>query len=369
MMLHNVLFCIQWHTYVSILFKYTKMSKLDLINVSNYTTYRCVYILQWYINVENWIKDQLNALCDISCLSSVFSISYTHNSQCLPSNKTTHLMFFRDSHKSWVLSIAIWCRIRSAHDSSEGVRVIDATLRGCRLLSWPYRWVCACPRWPLPLPYPPQQKIGWIPLGTGWGHHLIRFWTARRNSGEQIQQTRANPVGEKFPRNLTWHALWLCSMWLPPNPVVSHPKHRVCDAWAAAPYLRSACRGTKPYSRHHRHPAQTWHFGTQKSCSWAQGCGWWVFSTPSAPAHIKNHQIFCCRAPAGTDTILAWGESYILLYHPVGNGMIIKQISAQFCARQHKCMTCSSWMCHQSHHLHLERSKQNYYIISLWVIT
>ena len=101
-----------------------------------------------------------------------------------------------------------------------------------------------CPRWPLP----PRQKIGGVPQGTGWGHHLIRFWTALSNSGEQIQQTRAKPAGENFPPNSIWRALWLWSMWSPPNPVGSHPAHQVCDAWAAAPYPRSACCGTKPHS-------------------------------------------------------------------------------------------------------------------------
>ena len=125
MMLHNVLFCIEWHTYISILFKCTKMSKFDFTNVPNWTTYRCFYIIQWHINVENWIKEHINDLYYISRLSGVFSIAYTHNSQCLPSQKTTHLMFFRDSHKGWGLSIANWCRIGPTHDSSEGVRVSD----------------------------------------------------------------------------------------------------------------------------------------------------------------------------------------------------------------------------------------------------
>ena len=42
-MLYNVLLCIEWHTYISILFKYTKMSKFDFINVSNACMYgvRC----------------------------------------------------------------------------------------------------------------------------------------------------------------------------------------------------------------------------------------------------------------------------------------------------------------------------------------
>jgi len=69
------------------------------------------------------------------------------------------------------------------------------------------------------------------------------------------------------------------------------------------------------------------------------------------------------------DTILMWGESYILSYNSVGNGVMKKQISAHSWARQYQCMTCSCWICHQSHHLHLESSKQKYYIISLWVIT
>jgi len=46
----------------------------------------------------------------------------------------------------------------------------------------------------------------------------------------------------------------------------------------------------------------------------------------------------------------------------------ILQISAHSCARHHQCMTCSCWICHHSNHLHLESSKQNYHIISLWAI-
>jgi len=90
-----------------------------------------------------------------------------------------------------------------------------------------FHGLIGCPRWPLPLPCPPRQKIGWVPQGTGCGHHLIWFWTARSNSGEQIQQTRANPEGKKIPRSWTWRALWLWSMWSHPNLVGSGLKHRV----------------------------------------------------------------------------------------------------------------------------------------------
>ena len=52
MMLHIVLFGIEWHPCISILFK-SKMSKFDFINISNWTTYRCFYIIQRHTNVEN----------------------------------------------------------------------------------------------------------------------------------------------------------------------------------------------------------------------------------------------------------------------------------------------------------------------------
>jgi len=48
-MLHNVLFGIEWHTCISVLFKYSKMSRFDFINVSNQTTYRYFCSIQRHL--------------------------------------------------------------------------------------------------------------------------------------------------------------------------------------------------------------------------------------------------------------------------------------------------------------------------------
>ena len=147
---------------------------------------------------------------------------------------------------------------------------------------------------------------------------LWPFRTDYRNSGVQIQFAWAKAVGEKFPNTWTWPSLCLRRIRWAPNPVGSHPKHRVYDGWAAAAYQRDPCCGTKPPSPHSQYPAQTLRFGTQESGSLSRGCGWLLFSTPSAPARHHNHQkklpsrahwigIYIIenwrRAPAGNDTI------------------------------------------------------------------
>jgi len=115
-----------------------------------------------------------------------YFLNCIHTQQPVPTLTEDHTpdVFSRFS-ESWGLSIANWCRIGPPHDSSEGVRVSDATLRGCRLLSWFHRRVCACLRWslssPCPPPCPPRQKIVWVPLGTGWGLHPIPFWTLKEH--------------------------------------------------------------------------------------------------------------------------------------------------------------------------------------------
>ena len=96
-------------------------------------------MIKWHINVENRMKEHKNALCYISRLSSVFSIAYTHNSQCLPSQKTTHLMFFRDSHKSWGLSIANWCRIGPAHELFFGRSACERRYRVTCMCIYPFK--------------------------------------------------------------------------------------------------------------------------------------------------------------------------------------------------------------------------------------
>ena len=113
-------------------------------------------------------------------------------------------------------------------------------------------------------------------------HRLLHTW--------QIQFAWAKAVGEKFPNTWTWPSLCLRRIRWAPNPVGSHPKHRVYDGWAAAAYQRDPCCGTKPPSPHSQYPAQTLRFGTQESGSLSRGCGWLLFSTPSAPARHHNHQ-------------------------------------------------------------------------------
>ena len=178
------------------------MLKINLRNILYWTIYMCVDTLEGHIYVENWVREHVHVVCGINRFTSVFLIVHTHKSQRLLWNKTTHLMSWCDSHTGWVFSISNLVWIWSARDSSEGVPWHDATLRGCRLSQSPRRRVCAFPRWHLPFSCLPQQKIGWVPQGIGWGRHLIRTWTGRSNSGDQIQQTRPNPAGGKFLRHL-----------------------------------------------------------------------------------------------------------------------------------------------------------------------
>ena len=85
-MLHNVLFCIEWHTYISILFKYTKMSKEALFIEAYQVTCMCTYPLKEHMYVTTSIEQHIHAfilLQNISMLETQLGFQYSSQAVCV----------------------------------------------------------------------------------------------------------------------------------------------------------------------------------------------------------------------------------------------------------------------------------------------
>ena len=314
------------------------MLTFDLRNILYWTIYLCVDTPKGHINAENWVKEHIHFVRGIdrrmwnrSTYKCILDPTHTQKPVTVATLK-------QDITPDVFVQFSYQLSIRSEY----GLYMI--LRKGCLDTTRLWRDVDVCNGLVSELAHfvgfscLPRQKIGWIPQGTGWNCHSIWTWTSGSNSGDQLQQTRQNPAGWKFPRNSASHALFLWGWWAPRIAAGSHPMPQGCGAWAAAPYSRCACRRTKSYSHHHHHPVQTCSAGTQEPRSWARGSAWWVFSTPSPPAHSKNHQDASRREPTGISTVHICGASCTAMF---------KKSDAS-CAWQHQCMTCRCSICHES---------------------